>query len=79
MVFVSAHLLSSKRWSFRYSPGWGNPLCWFVVLSVGGVQRGNNATCLALGQLSITSPATHKQTGFVYLVGLCGSLQRTLL
>ena len=40
MVFVSAHLLSSKRWSFRYSPGWGNPSHCVVTLYVGeGSER----------------------------------------
>ena len=50
--------------------------------------RGSNVTCLALSQLSVTSPATHKQIGsfwcwflggFVYILGPCGSLQWTLL
>ena len=50
--------------------------------------RGNTAACLALGQLSVTSPATHKQLGhsgadsqvggFVYILGPCGSLQSSL-
>ena len=54
-------------------------------------QRGNNATHLALGQFSITSPSTHKQVGpfwcwfqggcilFVYILEPCLSLQHTLL
>ena len=51
--------------------------------------RRNNATCLALGGLSVTSSITHKQTGpiwhcslvvgFVYTLGPCRSLQRPLL
>ena len=51
--------------------------------------RGNNATCSALSWLSVTFPTTHKQIGsfwcwflegsFVYILGLCGSLQWTLL
>ena len=55
----------------------------------GRVLRGNNATCLALSWLSVTSPATHKQIGpfwcrfwvggFVYILGPHESLQWTLL
>ena len=51
--------------------------------------RGKNATCLALGWLSVTSPGTHKQIGPFWCwfpgEGVCvcsgplGSLQRTLL
>ena len=51
--------------------------------------RGNNATCLAFSRLSVTSSTTHEQigsfwccfpvSGFVYILGPCGSLQWTLL
>ena len=35
-------------------------------------QTGNNATYLALGQLSVTSPGTHKQIGPFWCRFLCG-------
>ena len=56
----------------------------------GRSQRRNNATCLVLTPLSITSLTPHKWivpfqvllpqvSGFVYILGPCVSLQRTLL
>ena len=52
-------------------------------------RRGNNATCLALSWLSVTSPTTHKQIGplwcwfqvgrFVYILWPHGSIQQTFL
>ena len=49
--------------SLRYSPGWCNPCAalWYCMWGQG--PRGNNAACLALGWLSVTSPATHMQIG----------------
>ena len=44
--FVSGHLLCGKGWSLRYLPVWGDPLCFIVVLSVWGHQKGNNAAHL---------------------------------
>ena len=51
--------------------------------------RGNNASCSALGRLSVTSSDTHKHLGpsgadsqvggFLYVLGPYGSLQQTLL
>ena len=63
IFFVLAHLLHSKGQSLCYSSGLGNPGRWVVALYMGRDQRGNNATCWALGRLSVTSPATHKQIG----------------
>ena len=61
--FVLVYLLRSKGLSLRCSPGQGNPHCCIVMLYVKEGPRGNNATCLALCQLSVTSPTTHKQIG----------------
>ena len=51
--------------------------------------RGNNGACSTVYWISVTSTATHKQIGpfwywsqvggLVYVLGPCGSLQRTLL
>ena len=67
--------------------GWRHTCC-AVMLYVGEGPRGNCAACSTLCRLSVTSPATHKQTGpfwcwfpggRMYILGPRGSLQRTLL
>ena len=88
--FISAHLLHSKRWSLRYSPGWGNPLPCVVVLSVG--EGSERAQCFLLCCHSTfchfppfpqvdcaLSGAGSQMCGFVYILGPCGPLQLTLL
>ena len=70
-------------------PGWGNPHCWVVVLSVGEGLRGTNAACSALPHLQSLPPLSTSKLGpsgadswvggLVYILGPCGSLQRTLL
>ena len=87
--FFGSSYVRYKGQSLSCSPGRGNPCGCVVTLYVGEGPRGNNATCSALGRLSVTSPSTHKQSGlfwcwflggwFVYILGPCGSLQQTLL
>ena len=45
---VTGHLLSCLGVGFRYSPGWGNPHCCFVALSVGEVSEREQCCSLAL-------------------------------
>ena len=56
------YLLRYKGWSLRYLLGLCNLLSCFVLLWGRG-QRGNNNTCSALYQLSVTYSAFQKQIG----------------
>ena len=86
---VSAHLLCSKEWSLKCSPAQVNAHHCTVTLYLGEGPRGNNGACSTLCQYRVTSPTTHKQIGpfwcwfpvgrLMYILGPCGSLQRTLL
>ena len=66
IFFVSAPLLCSKGWSLRYSPRQGTPGGCIVILGGGECPRGNNTSCSAVCQLSITSSATDKQIGLFW-------------
>ena len=50
------HLLHSKEWSLRYSPGLGNPFGCVVTLCVGEGLRENNATYSALHRFQSLHP-----------------------
>ena len=56
-------MLCSEGPSLRYSPGWGNliPPLWLCKLRWG--SKGINAAGLAVGWLSVPSPAFHKPLG----------------
>ena len=70
-------------------PGWGNPCCWLVACKWGKGPKGNSATCSALSGFQSCPPLVTSKLdpsgadswvgGFVYVAGLCGSLQWTLL
>ena len=61
------HLLRGKGWSLRYSPRWGNPLLYIVVLYVG--EGSDREQCQLLSSHPIfkrlaVSPAMTTHTGF---------------
>ena len=66
--FVLAHLLGSKGWSLRCSPGQGNPLFCVKQLHCGivcgvGVREGTMPPAPLSCGLSVTFSVTHKQNG----------------
>ena len=74
--FVTAYLLHSKGQSLRYSPGWGNPHCWIVVLYV--EERSEKEQCSLLGsRLAFSHFLHYPQVNWALLVlipgwvGLC--------
>ena len=87
--FVLGHLLCSRGWSHRFSPGWGNPHCCMW----GRGSRRNNGACSSLCQFSVTTSTTHSLIGPFWcwfpgwracvhcrsLQTPCGSLQEALL
>ena len=83
--FVSAHPLHLRGGALGIYQGRTTHIAVLWCCMSGRGQRVNNATCLDLSWLSVTSPTTHKQIGpfwcwflggwFVYILGPCGSLQ----
>ena len=90
-VLVSACLLPYKGQSLRYLPGWDNPGCCTVVLYVGEGSKREHCCLLALLLAGFqwlpllptsklgSSGADSWVGGFMYVLGPCGSVQRTLL
>ena len=82
-------LCSSKGRSLRYLPGQGNPILCTVTLCGGGVWEGTMALALLSASFQSLPPLPTSKLGplvliswvggFVYVLGPCESLQRTLL
>ena len=89
LFFLSWQVYYLKGQSLRCSPGWGNPGRWAVMLHGGRGREGAMALVpLSTGFQSLPplptiklgpSGAASRVGGFVYILGPCWSLQRTLL